>query len=216
MEYFTDTYSRQRLLQKVTYMMGGMTKDSVTASDIVQMAAESVFRQVQAGKKIENPRGYVYTTLINKTIDVLRRSATRSAVQVDITEIHSVPYESPEKKVYAEQGVAIILAAFNQLEPDQQQLMQWRFIDGLSLDEIVVALLMSEPTLKDTVDPKKTIKARIYRAKEKVKQILSESLSTFDVILQKEQKTKNDELTQLESAALTAAAEQRKAFLESL
>ena len=53
MEYFTDTYSRQRLLQKVTYMMGGMTKDSVTPSDIVQMAAESVFRQVQAGKKIE-------------------------------------------------------------------------------------------------------------------------------------------------------------------
>lgn len=130
-----------RLLQQFCLDKRGITVDEVL-SDVY---SRGIRRIVEREEPIENPLGWIRVTALN-VVREMQRSQWRS-IPLDSCrwlEFELASAETPEILVAGEDienNIQILYAALKQLSVEEQEILCWRFIDGLSWYEIGQCLI---------------------------------------------------------------------------
>ena len=107
-----------------------------------------------------NPLGWLVATARNRAIDRIRRQRTL-AEKVRLLEVPEVTMDEPEETVIEDERLELIFCCCHPaLATEAQVALTLRALGGLSTEEIARAFLVSENTMK----------RRLTRAKQKIKQ----------------------------------------------
>jgi RNA polymerase sigma-70 factor (ECF subfamily) len=132
--------------------------DIQLAEDAVQEAFAAAVERWPTSGPPPSPAGWIITTARNKTIDRLRREATR-----DDRHEHAVLLsvrDSPEEDAVGDERLRLIFTCCHPaIAPPAQVALTLRLLGGLSTGEIARAFLISEATLAQ----------RLVRAKAKIR-----------------------------------------------
>lgn len=150
-----------------------MTGHHAAAEDAAQEAFISAFRGIR-GYRGGSFRAWLMRIAANASTDELRRRARRPAVSLDLplpghTEPPDIADHAAGPEALALQGEqhALVQAALLRLPPDQRLAVVMCDIEGLQYDEIAVAMRVSIGT----------VKSRIARGREKLRQALTEQMA---------------------------------------
>lgn len=114
-------------------------------------------------------QSWLYRIATNLCIDFLRRQKRGKVISLQMMEDESEqplplpdPKPGPEQQVLEQENRETVAGALQELEPEYRMALTMRVIDGLSYQEIAAALEIKEGT----------VKSRIARAREKMRQKL--------------------------------------------
>ena len=101
--------------------------------------------------KIKNERAFLYKTARNIIIDFYRNRARNRSISID--DYKNIPDEKQdlEKKVFLDSRMKKIRVALANINPDYQDVILMRYIDGLSVLEIADALDKSESAVRVSI-----------------------------------------------------------------
>ena len=137
--------------------------DSELAEDCVGETFHRFLIAMRGGTKFENMRAYLYRVAHNWITDHYRRKPPLPNVELD-EEMRSDPDGNPSNLVAQKMDRQWVRSALLQLPPEQRQVIELRFMENWSHDE--VAKLLGR-----TVEATRALQ---YRAVEALRQILSE------------------------------------------
>lgn len=134
-----------------------ITKDVATAEDIVQETFIKVFAKIDTLQQPEKIEAWVMTIARRTTYDTLRKQkkwneTVVKTVDIDEAVFVDTPYEEQEIQV-------IVEATINALPPMQREILRLKLVEGYTDEAIARELSIKVGT----------VKSRIHRAKEKVK-----------------------------------------------
>lgn len=145
------------------------------AQDCLQEAMLRVYRSIGGFKGQSSFSTWVYRITMNTCLDELRRKKNRQSTSLDgLLDQGWSPADGeniPEKQAVRSEARQILHAAIQELPDDMRSAIVLRDIHGLSYDEI-------SRTLDINVG---TIKSRISRGREKLREKLKENAELFDV-----------------------------------
>jgi len=135
------------------------TKDPILAEEIALKCFSNAFDKIEQF----NPEARFSTWLIsianNLWIDHQRHSNTTKSQWIEnrdrVPDYHS-PQPNPEEEMIANQKLEQLLLLIQSLAPNYRQLIQWRYFDGLSHQEMAEKLQQ----------PVNTVKVKLFRAKK--------------------------------------------------
>lgn len=136
------------------------TADREKAKDIVQDVFLKTWKYLEQGKKIENPKAFVYRVANNLIIDDYRKKRPDSLDELRAMGFEPVGASVQSVELAAETRVALELVA--RLDPAYRDILLMRFVDDLSISEIAAVMEMSE----------NAVSVRIHRGIEKLKELL--------------------------------------------
>ena len=114
------------------------------------------FRADNPGSKVKNWTGFLYQIARNLLTDFYREQAK---VQIISASYVADPSMGLEEKAFLNSDVEQIKSALSQLGQEQQEVIIWRYLDGLSIREIASIL----------DKPEATIRVIIHRARKALK-----------------------------------------------
>lgn len=136
--------------------------DSDLAEDCVAETFSRFLQYVRGGGQPDNIRAYLYRAAHNWAIDQHRR---QPLPDISLEEsLHADPDGSPDQQVAKEMERQRVVAALKRLPADQRQVIELRFIEDWSHDDVADAL---GKTIEAT-------RALQYRAVNALRQMLSE------------------------------------------
>lgn len=143
------------------------------AQDCLQDAMLRVYRSIGGFKGQSSFSTWVYRITMNTCLDELRRRKTRSAASLDnMLEGGWAPTDGgngPEKQAVASEQRRVLNSAIAELPEDMRSAIVLRDVQGFSYEEIADMLGVNIGT----------IKSRISRGREKLRQILKENAELF-------------------------------------
>lgn len=143
------------------------------AQDCLQDAMLRVYRSIGGFKGQSSFSTWVYRITMNTCLDELRRRKTRSASSLDtMLEGGWSPTDGengPEKQAVASEQRRVLNSAIADLPEDMRSAIVLRDVQGFSYEEIAEMLEVNIGT----------IKSRISRGREKLRQILRENAELF-------------------------------------
>ena len=143
------------------------------AQDCLQDAMLRVYRSISGFKGQSSFSTWVYRITMNTCLDELRRRKTRNAASLDtMLEGGWSPTDGengPEKQAVASEQRRVLDRAIAELPEDMRSAIVLRDVQGFSYDEIADMLEVNIGT----------IKSRISRGREKLRQILRENAELF-------------------------------------
>lgn len=142
------------------------TSDREAAKDLVQQIFLKTWSYLQKGA-IDNYRPFLYRVAARVVIDWYRRAKTDSLEALgengfDPEDKHADPSRQAE--------INWIFSILEQLKPEEQNLIVWRYVEDLSPGEIALILGESE----------NVISVRLHRAKAKLKHLLNQDIKLDD------------------------------------
>ena len=143
------------------------------AQDCLQDAMLRVYRSIGGFKGQSSFSTWVYRITMNTCLDELRRRKTRNASSLDtMLEGGWSPTDGengPEKQAVASEQRRVLNSAIADLPEDMRSAIVLRDVQGFSYEEIAEMLEVNIGT----------IKSRISRGREKLRQILRENAELF-------------------------------------
>jgi len=135
------------------------TSNRELAKDLAQQTFLKVWSYLKGGGSVQNFRAFLYQTANNLVIDWYRRSKSDSLDQLMEGGYEPSNRESdPTRR--AEMSWA--LETLKQLDPDDQQLVTWRYVEDVSLGEMANMLGEKE----------NNVSVRLHRAMARLKELL--------------------------------------------
>ena len=173
-----DAYAFEQLMTvheskmyAVALRMCGNRED---AQDCLQEAMLRVYRAISGFKGQSSFSTWVYRITMNSCLDELRRRKSRAAVSLDsMLESGFAPSDesdTPEESSLRSEQKRALEKAIAQLPEDMRAAIVLRDIQGCSYDEIARALDANVGT----------IKSRISRGREKLREILADKMELFN------------------------------------
>ncbi len=166
----------EKLVYSISYRMLENTED---ASDIFQDVFIRVYKNISTCKDINHLKCWIARVTSNACIDVLRKRKTRPTESLD--EINDNEYTTSRKNIYVmsdyktpedsiinKERRQYLINSINKLSSDDKAIIILRDIHGLSYDELS----------KVTSQNLGTVKSRLSRARQKLKKILTETVTT--------------------------------------
>ena len=143
------------------------------AQDCLQDAMLRIFRSIGNFKGQSSFSTWIYRITMNTCLDELRRRKSRGATSLDsMLDSGWSPSDNdnmPEKQAVASEQRRVIDRAISELPDDMRSAIVMRDVQGFSYEEIA-----------DVLDANiGTIKSRISRGREKLRQILKENVELF-------------------------------------
>lgn len=135
------------------------TNNRELSKDLAQDTFMRTWRYLQMGNNVENIRALLYKIAGNTVVDWYRKRKSQSLEALIESGFDPVDSETVTDK-WAE--MQTILTSVEKLSVEDQHLVVWHYVEGLTAGEIA-------KTLKQN---KNTISVKIHRAVEKLKKIL--------------------------------------------
>ena len=147
-----DLYDRYG---RMTYgLIFRVVRNTATAEDLVQETFLRIWNRVQAFDRAKGALGpWVLTVARNRAIDYLRSvegRQTQSAFDIEKMEHPSI-YADFENEILNLDRVKALKGAFDRLSPNQQQVIQLAYFEGLSQSEMAARLQQPLGTVKTWV-----------------------------------------------------------------
>lgn len=128
------------------------------ADDLVQETLKRALTYIDADRRIDDLRAYLFTVLHNVRVDVVRKRA-RAGVEVPVDEAHLVSKSSPQSDRFACHEV---IEAMQRLSEEHRQVLLLVGVEGMSYRETA-----------DILDlPIGTVMSRLNRARTALRQLL--------------------------------------------
>ncbi len=150
-----------------------MCSNREDAQDCLQDAMVRIYRSISGFKGQSSFSTWVYRITMNTCLDELRRRKSRNVTSLDtLVESGYSPSDNentPEKHAVSSEQRRVLNEAIAELPEDMRSAIVLRDIQGFSYEEIAE---MQEANIG-------TIKSRISRGREKLRQILRENAELF-------------------------------------
>jgi len=166
----------QKKIYNLAYRILGNYED---ANDMAQEALIRIFRSIANFKEQSSFSTWVYRITTNVCLDEIRKKKNKKVISLD-EEIHMDDGEmkrqimsddiQPDAAAELEELRTLVSDAINSLPEDQRLVITLRDIQGLSYEEISSVLDC----------PSGTVKSRINRARQALKNVLSTRRELFD------------------------------------
>lgn len=129
------------------------------ASDVVQELYVKLWNSRETLDSVHNPKAYSITLMRNLCIDLIRK---RKHMEEETLDEKTEPLGSPpDSAVEAREDMAALSKAMAALSPTQREILQMRFFEDLTYDEI------SQRTGKNNL----TIRVMISQARKKLERV---------------------------------------------
>lgn len=135
------------------------TSNREVAKDLVQQTFLKVWSYLKEGKEVQNFRPFLYQIANNLIIDWYRRHKSDSLDQLAESGYEPTS-RGPDPGKQAEFSWA--LQTLKQLSPDDQQLITWRYVEDISLEEMASTLGEKE----------NNVSVKLHRALGRLKELL--------------------------------------------
>jgi RNA polymerase sigma-70 factor (ECF subfamily) len=144
------------------------------AEDAVQDALLSAYKHLGQFKGTAKMSTWLTAIVTNSALGQLRRRPRHSHVSlneqlnddqnVSLSDILADTRPSPEDEYAGAESHGFLMQRFSELSPSLRQAIQLRYVDGLSISEAAGLLKVSTATMK----------ARVWRARTRLKQMMNE------------------------------------------
>lgn len=151
---FAELYNRYR--SRIYAYALRMVGDRERAADIFQETFVRLFKRQEPGHPIRNVSAYIFTTARNICLNAIRDTKTSTAIE----DFHQVSFQPNHENL---ELAELIKTALELLPAHHREAFVLREYDGLSYQEI------AEITGRTLA----TVKIHIFRAKEKLRKVLS-------------------------------------------
>ena len=123
---------------------GRMLRDASTAQDAVQMAFIKYNRQSHVGGEIRNPRAWLFKTVRNDCLNLLRAKKVKAEITIDEGgSFASGHHDSPDHGVMNHEKNQLLIAAINGLKPRAKEILALKLEHGKSYREIAEIMELS-------------------------------------------------------------------------
>lgn len=106
------------------------------SEDLVSQTFLQTWRYIQNGKKIDLHSVFLYRVLRNLIVDHYRSKHARTVLINESMASSIIDETCLPEKVEDEIEVRRIINTFSRLSEEQRETLHWRFVDGLSIQEI--------------------------------------------------------------------------------
>lgn len=160
--------------EPIYYMLLKMTNSSVDADDLTLEAFGKAFKSLQQYTPDYAFSTWLFRIATNNCIDFIRKKRTKTVsmdnlyTNIDGEEIGiNIPSETldPEEKIIEKQKILLMREIVSRLKPHYRKLVELRYFDELSYEEIAAELDI----------PLGTVKAKLFRAREFLYDIIKNS-----------------------------------------
>jgi RNA polymerase sigma-70 factor (ECF subfamily) len=155
---FVELYGRYR--SRIYAYALRMTGDRERANDIFQETFTRIYHRQDPERQIQNVCAYIFTTARNICLNAIRDTKPTTSVE----EFHQVAYQPNHENV---ELAELVKTALELLPQHHREAFVLREYDGLSYQEIA----------EITGNTLATVKIHIFRAKEKLRKILTPYLA---------------------------------------
>ena len=136
-----------------------LTGNAETALDVLQDVWMKAFRGIGSLKDPGSLRPWLYCIAHGLVVDRIRRHISRERAE----EVHAAEFQESSAISFAEDDVAAVHDALNELAPKHREVLVLYFLEDFSLAEIATVVGCSEGT----------VKSRLHYAKRAMKEVLS-------------------------------------------
>lgn len=140
------------------YYAASLTGNVDSGLDVLQEVWIKVLRDIRKLKDPGSLRSWLYTITHGIAVDRIRKNYSREQAE----KVQYEDFQEGEEPSFAEEDVAAVHAALNQIGLHHREVLILHFLEDLSLAEISKVVGCSEGT----------VKSRIHYAKRQMKQIL--------------------------------------------
>jgi RNA polymerase sigma factor (sigma-70 family) len=110
---------------------------------------------------------WLYRIASNAALDLLRRRKVVAFVALEEDHDEPAPAPGPEAQLQATQGIRALDAALARLAPEHREIVLLREVEGLSYDELAVALGIDVGTVKSRLARGRAVLAALYDRNQK-------------------------------------------------
>lgn len=170
---FADLLNAYR--EPIYYMLLKMTNSSVDADDLTLEAFGKAFKSLQQYTPDYAFSTWLFRIATNNCIDFIRKKRAKTVSMDNLyTNIEgeevgiNLPSDTldPEEKIIEKQKILLIREVVSRLKPHYRKLVELRYFDELSYEEIAQELDI----------PLGTVKAKLFRAREFLYEIIKNSV----------------------------------------
>ncbi len=159
-------FAYEKRVYNIAYRYMGSEAD---AYDMAQEALIKIYKRIRAFKGDSSFSSWVYRVTVNTCLDGLRKMK-KNVVSLETAVENGASFKderssTPEESALRQERQNDIQEAINTLSADHKSVIVLRDINGLSYDEVAKCLSVSVGT----------VKSRINRARQKLKEILIEN-----------------------------------------
>ena len=123
---------------------GRMLRDASTAQDAVQMAFIKYNRQSYTGGEISNPRAWLFKTVRNDCLNLLRAKKVKAEITIDEgVNFASGHHDSPDHGIMNHEKNQLLITAINGLKPRAREILVLKLDHGKSYREIAEIMELS-------------------------------------------------------------------------
>jgi len=166
-----------RYKDSIYFMLLKMVNNSIDAEDLTIEAFSKAFKNIDQYSPNFAFSTWLYKIATNNCIDHLRKKRCntisidneRANINIDTNIFFKTNTLNPEEKIIQEQREKIVREIVNKLKPRYKKLIELRYFEELSYEEIATELEI----------PIGTVKAQLFRSKELLLNILQKSNNKF-------------------------------------
>lgn len=162
----------ERYRETINYMILKMVHNRDDADDLTIEAFSKAFLQLEKYTPDFAFSTWLFKIAVNNAIDHIRKKRLKTlsiddendeSTRILFTNIHNT-HPNPEEKYIRDQRATILRAILDELNPKYKSLVEMRYFDELSYEEIAEKLNM----------PLGTVKAQLFRARNLLSDIIAE------------------------------------------
>ncbi|PIR04476.1 MAG: hypothetical protein COV59_00675 [Candidatus Magasanikbacteria bacterium CG11_big_fil_rev_8_21_14_0_20_39_34] len=133
--------------------------DRDIARELTQETFIKVWKYISSGKEVEYLKAFIYKTAYHLVVDYSRKKKETS---LEALMEHGFDVEVSREKEEIKQDALAALQIIEKLSEKYQEVMKMRFIEGLSVQDIALALGLSE----------NVVSVRIHRGKQQLEKYI--------------------------------------------
>jgi RNA polymerase sigma-70 factor (ECF subfamily) len=147
-----------------------MTRNTSDARDLLQEVFLAVYRHLPSYRNEGQFKGWMMRIAANKTMDLLRarqrspKLSTDDAADEAVQQWQAPDYHNPDQAYEQDKDKHRILALLQSLPPEQRLVVELKFFQHCTFEEIAV----------QTSTPVNTVKSRLYTSLQKLKDTMEE------------------------------------------
>jgi len=121
------------------------------AEDLTSETFIRTWKSFEKGHEIKNPNAFIYRIAKNLTVDFYREKAKSPVISEDILQGAIDPESGQEEKLQLSGDIEQVKKSLANIKDEYQDVIVWRYLDGLSVPEISQILDKSEDAVRVTI-----------------------------------------------------------------